>query len=329
MKILYRTITLTITLITLITTGTLTMAANLPGPLADTGWLKTNLGKTTILDVRKDTKSFTAKPVFRKNKKTGKLKLVKVAGHIPGANLVNYKKLRTKQIINEREISKMLLNKGAFEKLMQSVGVNKGDTIIIVSKGESNGDMTGATRLYWSLKYFGHDKISILNGGMAQWLKDGGKISSAASKVKKGNWVATAERKEILATSKDVKKAIKNPKVQLIDTRPISQYIGAWKKSYVYAKGHIPGAKNLPNELLTGPKGKIKFTSAKEMKDISRALGIDSKGSMITYCNSGHLATGSWFMYSEVLGNKNVKMYDGSMHQWTKEKGNTVTFKIE
>ena len=183
MKILHRTIIFTITLIALLTINTFAIAASLPGPLADTGWLKTNLGKTTILDVRKDTKSFTAKPVFRKNKKTGKLKLVKVAGHIPGASLVNYKKLRTKQIINEREISKMLLNKGAFEKLMQSVGVNKGDTIIIVSKGESNGDMTGATRLYWSLKYFGHDKISILNGGMAQWLKDGGKISRTASKV--------------------------------------------------------------------------------------------------------------------------------------------------
>jgi thiosulfate/3-mercaptopyruvate sulfurtransferase len=209
------------------------------------------------------------------------------------------------------------------------VGLNAGDSIVIVSKGFSSSDMTSATRLYWSLKYFGQDDMAILDGGMAQWLKEGGSVTSSTMAVKKGNWVAAAERKEILATSDDIQRAIKDKNVQLVDTRPVSQYLGTYRKSYVYADGHIPGAKNLPDELLTGPRGKAKFTSVEKLQKLSDALGIDSKASMITYCNSGNLATGSWFLYREVMGNKNVKMYDGSLHQWTKEKGDTVGMKVE
>ena len=309
--------------------ATVGQAATVPGPLVDVAWLKANSHKVVILDVRSDIKSYTGKPVFKKDKKTGKLKLVTVAGHIPGATLVNYKKLRTKRKIGENEITRLLPEKKDFVNFIQSIGLNAGDSIVIVSKGASDSDMTSATRLYWSLKYFGQDDMAILDGGMTQWLKEGGDVTSSADKVKKGNWLATAERKEILATSDDIRQAIKDKNVQLVDTRAISQYLGTYKKSYVYAEGHIPGAKNLPNELLTGPKGKAKFSSAKKIQKISEALGIDTKANTITYCNSGHLATGSWFLFSEVLGNKNVKMYDGSMHQWTKEKGNTVSMEME
>ena len=306
-------------------------AVNLPGPLVETEWLAKSMGKVTILDVRKDVKSFTAKPVFSKDKKTKKIKLVKVGGHIPGAALVNYKKLRDKTKIGGNVVTRMLVGKDVFSKLMQEAGVNKDSTIVIVSKGEGDGDVTGATRLYWQLKYYGHDKMAILNGGMGQWLKDKRKISIKAGKVKKGNWVATAERKEILATSEDVAAAVKAKDTQLMDTRPLSLYLGTWrKKSYVYGDGHIPGAKPFPNELLTQPKAPAKFVATEQLKSMAEEMGFDTKDKKtITYCNSGHLATGSWFVMSELLGNKNTKMYDGSMHQWTLEKRPTVKMKME
>lgn len=307
----------------------MSQAATLPGPLVDSQWLKANLDKVVILDVRSDVKSYTGKPVFKKDKKTGKSRLAKVAGHIAGSRLVNYKNLRTNKKIGNNEITRVLPEKKDFEKFIQSVGLNAGDSVVIVSKGLSNHDMTSATRLYWSLKYFGHDDMAILDGGMTEWIKAGNAVSSAADKTKTGNWRATAERNEILATSEDIKRAVKGKNVQLVDTRAISQYLGTYKKSYVYADGHIPGAKNLPNELLTGPSGKAKFASAEKMQKITDALGIDTKVNTITYCNSGHLASGSWFLFSEVLGNKNVKLYDGSMHQWTKEKGSTVSMEME
>ena len=303
-------------------------AINLPGPLVETDWLAKNIKGVVILDVRKDIKSFTKKPVFKKNKKTGKLKLKKVAGHIPGSILVNYKTLRTTVKINGRMVKKMRVGKAAFEKVMQNAGVNKDSKVVIVYKGENNGQLTMATRFYWQMKYYGFDNMAILNGGMAQWIIDKRKVSSKITKVKKGNWVATAERNEILATSKDVETAVKK-KEQLVDTRPISLYLGTWrKKSYVYANGHIPGAKPYPNELLS-TKMPAKFLKISDSKSLFKQMGISIDKKSITYCNSGHLATGSWFVLSELMGNKNVKMYDGSMHQWTLEKHGVTKLKME
>ncbi len=300
-------------------------ASVLPGPLVESDWLAKNIDKVVILDVRKDVKSFTSKPGYKKDKKSGKVKLVKVGGHIPGALLVNYKKVRTKKMIDGREVTRILPNKADFEKFMQSVGLNKDDNVVIVSKGSSNSDMTMATRLYWQLKYFGHQNQAILNGGMAQWILDKRKVNSKAKKVKEGNWLAQSEDKSIFASSEDVEKAVKAGNIQLIDTRSPSLYHGIWRKGYVYSKGHIPGAKNYPNELLTQPKLPAKFVSANNTKTLLSSLNIDTNKETITYCNSGHLAAGSWFLMSEVLGNKNVKMYDGSMHQWTLEKRKTDT----
>ena len=303
-------------------------ATNVPGPLVETDWLANNQNKVIILDIRKDVKSFSKKPVYSKNKKTGKLKLKKVAGHIPGAILVNYKKLRASKKINGREVVKMIVSKNAFEKVMQASGVNKNSAVVIVSKGQGNGDVTMATRLYWQMKYYGHDNMAILNGGMAQWIIDKRAVSSKSSKAKKGNWIATTERKEILATSKDVEAAVKS-KSQLVDTRSISLYLGTWrKKSYVFSNGHIPGAKPFPNELLS-TNMPAKFLKASDSKSLFKQMGIVPDKKSITYCNSGHLATGSWFVLSELMGNKNVKMYDGSMHQWTLEKHDVVKMKME
>ena len=303
-------------------------AVSLPGALVETDWLAKNKNDVIVLEIRKDVKSFTKKAKYKKNKKSGKSKLKKVGGHIPGSILVNYKKLRSAKKIDGRKVVKMNISKGAFEKLMQKSGVNKNSTVVIVSKGENNLDLTMATRFYWQMKYYGFDNMAILNGGMAQWIIDKRKVSTKKSKAKKGNWVATAERSEILATSKDVESAVNN-KGQLVDTRPISLYLGTWrKKSYVFANGHIPGAKPYPNELLTS-KMPAKFLKISDSKSLFNQMGIKTDQQSITYCNSGHLATGSWFVLSELMGNKNVKMYDGSMHQWTLEKHDVTKMKME
>lgn len=314
-----RIVTLIITLGTWLLSAS--VMAQLPGPLVETDWLANNQSKVVILDVRKDVKSFIKKPVYKKDKKTKKQKLVRVGGHIPGARLVNYKKVRATITIDGKKVTRMIPPKKDFQELMQSVGLNQDDTVVIVTKGESNGDMTIATRMYWSLKYYGHKNMAILNGGTAQWILDKRNISSRVSSSKKGNWVATTEDKSIFATSEDVASALKARDTQLVDTRAVSQYMGTfYKKSYVFDNGHIEGAKNYPNELITRAKLPARFISREDTQALMKRLGIDSSAKSITYCNSGHLASGTWFLMSEVMGNKNVKMFDGSMHQWTLEK---------
>ncbi len=304
------------------------VAADMPKPLVETDWLAKNLEQVFILDVRKSKESFIAKPVYEKDKKTGKINLVKVGGHIPSANFVLYKNVRGEQKINGATIKYMLPDKSVFESLMQQTGLNNDNPIVLVTNAENDFDVTMAARIYWQIKYFGHDEVSILDGGTAQWLVDGYDITSTPSTHSTGNWQAKEERKELQANSDDVAAAIDN-NIQLIDVRPLGQYLGIHKSSKVSDKGHIPSAKSYPVELIASKKIPVKFSSMTELQEVSDALGIKSDVESITYCNSGHMAAGGWFVMYALLGNENVKLYDGSMHQWTAEKRPVVKMKME
>ena len=313
----------------LILAASVASAVTLPEPLVDTAWLKQNLSNVTVLSVRADTRSFTTAPMFMKDRKTGRQQLTRVGGHIPGARLVDYKRVRSERIINGKKAIGMMPTQASFESLMQSAGLNKNSTVIIVSKGEDNGDMTMATRLYWQLKVFAQDRLAILDGGLANWLVTGGTVDTTAIKPVKGNWQAGAVNKALLASSDEVAAAVKTGTAQLVDTRSLGLYLGTYKKPYVFARGHISGAKPFANELLTQPGAPATFTPGNEFRNLMQALEIDGGKDIITYCNSGHLASGSWFVFSELMGNKNVKLYDGSMHQWTLENRPVTAFKME
>ncbi len=301
----------------------------LPKPLVETSWLANHLNDVFILDVRDHKKSFISEPVFNTDKKTGKKKLLKVGGHIPTANYIEYKPLRGDQIIDGATIKHMLPTKSAFESLMQQAGANQDSFIVIVTNAANDFDITMASRVYWQLKYFGQNEVSILNGGTAQWLTEGREISITPSKPTKGNWLAKGEHNELLADSHDVASAIDDENTQLIDARTISQYLGTSKSSKVSDTGHIQSAKFYPVELMVTRKMPVKFLSAAELLEVTNALNIKPDQSSITYCNSGHLASGGWFVMHALLGHESAKLYDGSMHQWTSEKRPVVRMKME
>lgn len=301
----------------------------LPGPLVDTDWLQQNLSEVKILDVRENIESFTRKAVLVRKRFTGDLKLSRSGAHIPGAVLVDFFNIRTSREIDGRNIRYMLPEKKEFEDLMQSWGINNDDVVIITSFGANNSNMTLATRLYWQMKYFGFDNIAILDGGVKQWLLEQKPASIENTQPKRGSWAVTEERQSLLANSDDVLNAIKEYGTVLIDTRSLEYYFGVAKRPYVRKKGHIPGAKVFPNELLTTGGSAIYFTDTEDILQMAEELGIDSKANIITYCNSGQFASASWFVFSELVGNKNVKLYDGSMHQWAIEKRQVVKMKIE
>ena len=306
-----------------------TVAADLPKPLVEVEWLVNNLDKVSILDIRAEEKSFLMNPIYIKDKKTNKEQLVRVGGHIPGAAMVLYKNVRGERSINNKKVKYMIPEKAAFEVLMQKAGINQDDLIVIATNAESDFDLTMATRMYWQLKYFGYDEVSLLNGGTAQWILSGHKVTTEPSKVSIGNWKVTKERKELIASSDEVAQAINNENVQLLDIRPLGQYLGAYKSSKVAEKGHIPTAKIYSLDLISTRKMPVTFSTNEELQQIATALGAQTDVASIAYCNSGHMASGGWFVLRELLGNPNVKLYDGSMHQWTAEKRPTVKMKIE
>ncbi len=291
-------------------------------PVVDATWLNAHKNEVIILQVSGPVESFTKAPVVEK--KDGKLVVKSVSGHVPGANFVDFGKVRVNREVNGKMVKKLIPLKADFEKLAQSWGVNKNSTIIFVPAGLNTADVDEATRLYWQFKYYGQQNMAILNGGMAAWLAAGYPADTSAPKNKKGNWVATAEDKSIMATYAEIKDALKKKNIQLADARPQNQYMGVFTKKGELS-GHLDGAKDISPDLITTADGaSADFLPSDSYKSIMAAKGLNSGAETIAYCNTGHLASGLWFVSHEIVGNKKAKLYDGSLVEYSLLGGETV-----
>ena len=286
-------------------------AFDAPGPVVETDWLESNLQNVIVLDVRKKPQQDTQR--------------------IAGASLIPWTKVRAKKKENGVDLIKMLPEKQAFEKLMKNAGVNNDSMIVVTSESTNEANTFFGTRLYWQLKYFGHDNVALLNGGNVKWFKEKRASSNKSTDPGKGIFKVSKVNGDILATTKDIEKTVKDKNATLIDARSEDMYLGLfYKKKYVYGAGHIPGAKSADGNIFL-KHGEIKtFYDPEKIKAALMAKGIDPESKSITYCNSGHLASGLWFIEHELLGNNDVALYDGSMHAWTKNSERPlVSMKVE
>lgn len=310
------------------TAAQIVSAAGLPGPLVTAQWLHENLNAVTVVDVRDDMKTFTAEPKFEVDKNTGKKNLVATGGHIAGAISVDFNKIHEDHMVNGVKIESQLPTAEYFTKVMDDFGLNKTDKpIVIVPTGESVGSMDMATRLYFQLRYFGEprEKLAILNGGMNALLQAGFPVSTDKAAPATGNWAAMGEDKAILASMQQVKEGLQNASNQFIDARPTAQFLGIVKKPSNRTAGHLAGARSFPTDAIVKPVGAAQeFMSAEDYKKIYAQFNIQPNAPTVTYCNSGHLASGAWFVAHEIMGNNNAKLYAGSMIEWTNLGNPTV-----
>ena len=304
----------------LISLVSLAQAMNLPGPVVSADWLANNMSEVQVIEVRSDIASYLRNPEFDTDKKTGKKFLVEVGGHIVNSTLLDFKKVRVDRLVDGKKIKFLIPEKADFEKLVQSLGINSDKPIVLVPIGQDMSDIDEALRTYWSFKVYGEDQVAVLDGGIAGWLSEGREFTTATIPKAIGNWLAKAERKELIASSDDVAAASKNGKPQLLDARQPAQYLGLTKRPDVLTYGHIAGSKELAPELLAKPvNGALYFWKKNTYDALMSANGLSAKSPTISYCNTGHLAAGAWFVMSELVGNKNAKLYDGSLHLWTIE----------
>jgi thiosulfate/3-mercaptopyruvate sulfurtransferase len=295
-------------------------AGLLPGPLVDTQWLAANADKVQILEVRGNAKTFTIAPEVVVDSK-GKRVVEEVGGHIPGAFLLDAKKMRVDRKYGDVTVKYMIPEAGDFEKYVRSAGVMASKPMVLVPVGAEVADINDALRLYWQFKVYGEDEVAVLDGGYMAWLTEG-RAHATNGGAGNGNWSAKADRSaQYFATSDDVARAIQSRQTTLVDSRDAPLFHGLVKRDYVFGHGHLDGAKLYPTELmLKSVGGALKFWPAATYAGLMQAQGVDPKRAAITYCNSGHLSSGPWFVLSELLGNHNAKLYDGSLHQWTLEK---------
>ena len=275
-------------------------------PLVDAAWVKANIGKPNVvfLDVRPQVDY--------------------LRGHIPGAVHTNYGKDGWR--VKKGDVVGLLPDDtGKLAKLIGGLGIDNNSHVVLVSPGMSSTDMGISTRLFWTFKVLGDDNVSILNGGMKAYLAKVDSKGQPVNPLEKGAAKPTpktftvALRKDMLPDRNAVKAEIGKSGVTLVDNRPSDQYLGVTRPGVDAASGTIPSARNLPQQWVTENGGGT-FRSKAELEKLYKAAGVPTTGKQINFCNTGHWASVGWFASSQILGNKQAEMYDGSMSDWTHNK---------
>ncbi|MCK5811090.1 MAG: sulfurtransferase [Cocleimonas sp.] len=329
MSILKKTCLYALTPAVLVVFTASSYAEALPGPLVETEWLSKNLDKVQILDVRTNPKSFkkyAKKPAVNPCGVGGAAPKTPVGGHIDSKNiaLVKWIKVLSRGESNGVKLQSMNIDKAKFTKLMTKSGVSNDTAVVITNNGESAEDVMLATRLYWTMKYYGHANVAILNGGTYKWMAEKRDKSKAKSKPSKGKYEAKDGNPALVATMKDVKAAMEAD-TQLVDSRPLSGYLGlAPTNKLVTRQGHIPTAKSWPVATSLISNDSLTFQSAENIKKTAGALGLDASKATISYSDTGSFATLTWFALHEIAGNAGAKVYDASLNEWTQVADNKL-----
>ncbi|WDQ98371.1 sulfurtransferase [Devosia sp. J2-20] len=274
-------------------------------PLVDANWLEEHLGNESlvVLDVRNPVENVQPYDT----------------AHIPGAISAPYGSAGWRNEI--QGIPGQFPGVEATSALISSLGISNDDHVVIVPNGDNSSEFGGATRVYWTFKVLGHDAVSILDGGARAWDAAGGEVTDVATVLEPTTFNADFQQ-HLLATTADVEAAIANG-TKLVDGRPVAQYRGENKSPVARVAGTIPGAVNIDNGQLYDADG-ASYVSAETVAQLASGVGLGADEANIAFCNTGHWASVVWFGLSEVQGNKNTRMYDGSLAEWTADESRPV-----
>jgi thiosulfate/3-mercaptopyruvate sulfurtransferase len=226
-----------------------------------------------------------------------------LAGHIPGASYVDW----TRDIVDPDDpVPAQVAPPERFARAMGERGI--GDATRVVAVDHMGGQF--ATRLWWALTYYGHDAVSVLDGGWNRWVEEGRPVEAGPVTVAPASFTAQA-RPEWRVTAEQLFTQLGRPGLQLVDARDAGQYTGARRRGP--RGGHIPGALNLPRELFFDPAGG--FLPLDEIRRRVAGHGVAPDRPTVAYCNGGVAATVVLFHLAR-LGFPALANYDGSWNEW-------------
>ncbi len=225
------------------------------------------------------------------------------ASHIPGAVFIDW----TSDIVDPDDpVPAQIAGPERFARAMAERGI--GDASHVVVYDHAGGQY--ATRLWWALTYYGHDAVSVLDGGWNRWVEDELPVTLAESTPTRAVFTPRV-RPEWRATAEQVLQRRSEPGLALIDARDAGQFTGVRRRGP--RGGHIPRAVNLPRELFFADGGGFR-----DLDSIRRDLtsrGITPDRPVIAYCNGGVAATVVLFNLAR-LGFPKLTNYDGSWNEW-------------
>ncbi|MBN9746417.1 sulfurtransferase [Amycolatopsis sp. A1MSW2902] len=238
-------------------------------------------------------------------------------GHIRGAVKLDWR--------NDLQdgVRRDFVNKEGFEKLLSEKGISNDDRVILYG-GNNNWF---AAYAYWYFKLYGHENVQLLDGGRKKWELDGRELNSDEVKREATNYKAKDQDLSLRAFRDEVVQSIGSK--NYIDVRSPDEFSGKLlapahlPQEQSQVPGHIPGALNVPWAKVANEDGT--FKSEQEIKDLYAEAGYDEGKPTIAYCRIGERSSIAWFALHELLGQEDVKNYDGS---WT-EYGSLVGVPVE
>ena len=229
------------------------------------------------------------------------------AAHIPGAQFFDIDKIADETV----DLPHMLPDTSAFAASVRALGINVDSQIVVYD----NSPFLSAARCWWMFRYFGHEDIRVLDGGLSGWIAAGGAVSSDVQTPITGNFQASQPKNVGHISYTELRAAIESDAApQIIDARAAPRFEGSAPEPRAgISSGHMPGACNLPISTLLDENGFLR--SDAEIKALFERLPVDYAQPLITSCGSGVTAAGLTLGLA-ILGIENVRLYDGSWSEW-------------
>jgi thiosulfate/3-mercaptopyruvate sulfurtransferase len=239
-------------------------------------------------------------------------------GHIPNAISAPFEVPVSAWITMKDDLLLEVPGKAELFATIGSLGITPTSWVVVVSASNPGEPAaygySAATRVADTLIYAGVANASILDGGYARWVADGGAVTTAVPRVTPVTYAGEVQTSMFVSTQY-VKSRI--GKATLIDARGADVYYGETVEPFANKAGHIPTAKSLPTPWLWDAEGLFKSSTVLS-KMAFGAIGWDAHREIIVYCGVGGYASTVWFVLSQVLGYRNVRFYDGSAQEWVR-----------
>jgi thiosulfate/3-mercaptopyruvate sulfurtransferase len=268
--------------------------------LVSTEWLNNNLGNVRIFD------SSWHMPASKRNAKSEYSDK-----HIPGALFFDIDEHSNK----DSSLPHMLPNSDYWTRMLWSFGIENKDHIIVYDFS----NILSACRLWFSLKYFGHTKVSVLDGGMEKWLKENRQITSRLEHFKSNNNYKVSKNNNCVKNKKQIDENINKKEFKLIDARSKNRFLGLAPEPRSNVKtGSIKDSVCLPfAECINSDKT---FLNKKTLEEKFKSIGVKSNENVVFTCGSGITACVLALAYSLINDKYLPVIYDGSWSEYGRLK---------
>jgi thiosulfate/3-mercaptopyruvate sulfurtransferase len=278
------------------------------GPIVSTEWLHAHLNDPNlrVVDIRGHVLPASEPPPHYFSHRDDY-----DASHIPGAVFVDW---RTDITDPDSPTGLRVATPEAYAAQMSQLGI--GDETTVVVYDDANGMF--AARLWWTLRYYGHDEVAVLDGGWQRWTAEGRPANAHVPDV--GPATFTPRPNPALRRSADEVQTMLGTDATLIDVRSPQEYAG--QASRAKRAGHIPGALNVPRKTLLAEDGSLPLPH--DLQARFAAAGIDgSSDQLITYCNAG-VSAAFGMLALHVAGYTQAAAYDGSWKEWGNDESRPI-----